>query len=236
MLDAPGEHLIEERGLKRADEEASHPARRIAAQAVSCHPLFVVAQEAEADLGVVAVVAEALAPVAVGHAAREQHLGDGLGALGGVGHDLAQAQREAVALEVAGAQFIGVQLGPEYLRILQLQRHDPLRRDEVGGEGLLRDGAGVLQAGAADLPAGDAQLARDFFQQCHRGHIALADAEEGVLALAARLVGRYLLDDEVLNLLADHAADAGQIICEIRQGPIKHLLPPVGIGNEELRI
>ena len=85
-----------------------------------------------------------------------------------------------------------------------------LHTDRLSG-----DPAGVLEPGVSDFARLLAECMGDLPYGGVCRQTALFDQEVRVGALAGWLVSGYLLDDEVLVDLLDHAADTGKIRREI---------------------
>ena len=160
------------------------------------------------------MIAEPLGAEVVGHAATAQ---DGQHFLGDLGRlrqgqsQLAEADGEAVARQVAWLELVRVAGGLQDANfreghLLELLGRDVLDRDPLPGDRL-----GVFQARQADVPPGDVQGSGDAVQGLPRADPFLLDQGVNVGAGAAGRVQGQLLHEEILRPGLDDAADAGQI-------------------------
>ncbi len=175
---------------------------------------YVVLYHGFAEPLIILAIAESLRAKIVRHpssAQDRQHLPGGLGRLRQGQCELAEADREAIAGQMARLELVRVAGGPQDAHVgdrylLQLLRPNVLQGDPLAG-----DGASVFQARQPDLPAHDAQGPGEAVEGLPRADAFLLDQGVRMIARAARLVQRQLLDEEILRPGLDHAADSGQI-------------------------
>lgn len=170
------------------------------------------------DLPVVTLRAESLRAVVIGRTVplepdqRLAHLVDPIGLR------VPEPEREPVAPQVAGAQLVAVPGRAEHPDPRQVQPGDAVRIAVLDAQGLSADPARVLHTGKSHVARLHAQRPGHVADHPPRGQPVLLDANVEVIAVAAGLVRRYLVDREVLVPALDRGRQRRPIGCGI--GPV----------------
>ena len=201
------EVVVEQQRLHRrereAEQERADAPRRLAREALP------------AELDGAAVAAEPLRTVEVRQAFRADAVEDRVHVRRAVG--VADEDAEAVAAQVAGLELVGVPAGLQDADAVAVELRDVRLALLRHRHPLPRDGVAVLEAGGADVARMRAEPLGDRAGEELRRDPALLDPEVQVIARPGRLVGRHLLDLEVVVAHADPPADAGQLGGEQRR-------------------
>ena len=184
------EHFVEHGRLQRRDQEA-----RLAAVTHSFAP----GEQPGGARRVVAVAAETLLAVAIGHALAPDLREARRRARGRGDVEATHCDREAVAAQMPGSEFVRMASRLQHAGALEFQPQRALRIEIRYGEPLARDRNAILAAGVADLARRDAGRARKPAHDLLGGALALFDTNQRMAALAARRVGGNLVDLEVLG-------------------------------------
>ena len=142
------------------------------------------------------------------------------GPLQGAGMDLADADGEAVAGQVTGAQLVAMAAGGEDTHPRDVQRQGLLRAHAGDGDGLPGGGPGILEPGVAELPLPHSQRPGQLLEEVEGGQAGLLDLQVEVFPLAAGRVEGDLLDPEILGADLDPAAGAGEAFGEEDDQPL----------------
>lgn len=184
--------------------------------------LKVARDECGADGVVVREEAKALLADAVGNAEAFEAVEDGLGFADLGEMHAADADGEAVALEVTGFEFVAVVVGPEDADLVVDEHREvfDLFARDVDGDDLARDGVLVLEPGVADVHAADVEVLGDDLDHLRGGEAGLLHEHGDVLGAGGAaggtggFVGGDLIDEEVLGAFAEAATDAGDVAGE----------------------
>jgi hypothetical protein len=130
--------------------------------------------------------------------------------------DVAQNHLEAIPLEVPRSELVAVSRATENSDVVRVEGVDAVPTHCRDRNVLPGDGAAVFQPGSADIVAGDPQDDSDVTHKVVGGDVPLFDPEEQVLSLPAWLIGGDLFDEEVIRLVLERAANAGQPAGQIR--------------------
>ena len=112
---------------------------------------------------------------------------------------------------MAGSKFIVVSGMSKKANPIAFQLRKFLFRRCRHGNILPGDGMTIFQPRHAHVAGRDTQSRRDLPAKEFRAHIALFDPQKEMIAAAARLVSRYLLDLEIFGLGLDLSADAWKV-------------------------
>lgn len=163
------------------------------------------------------------------------------GAFGGgerIGADVADADDEAVAAEVAATEFVGVSSCPEDFdgavgeSVEQVPVGVGVGLWQCDADELSGDGVFVFEAGVADVATADAAGFGGAADEVAGGESAFFGEEVEVFAGAGGFVEGLFFDEEVFGALLDGAADAGEVFREIREG-VDHDVDPCASAADE---
>src|SRR5262245_12971465 len=188
------EHAVEDLRLERGDEEARGAA--VARPGLA-------AQQPPAELGVLAAAAVALRAEAIRESAIREHAGAPLRRLARRGVDAPHEDLEAVRLEVARAELVGMARRLEHPRPAQRETERGVRIEARRREPLRRDGDSILAPRIADVARRRAGRARELARDLLRRAQGPPPAQEGVAALPRRRVQGNLVDAELLGPSSD---------------------------------